>query len=376
MTSVFKDRSKLLPTYVPNILLHREKEFENIKMALLENESSSVSTAIQIIGDVGTGKTATLLKLTRDMKKENLRFAYVNPRQHGATRVLVFRHICRSLTPEVYSASYSPEELLLATLTKLKEDKTKAVIMIDDVDYLLLKTKEPIIYSLTRLNELLPFEEIPVAGVILTAKNVKFRENLDRSEISSLGSKVITFERYNKRQVFDIIQRRVEEAIKPGAIDEKVIEYLSDVASSPPVNGDIRYAIDVLLNAGSICDAQNCQKITIEHIRKAISYTSLSVTQEEISNMDQELKKVLLAVAMALKESGEAYVSLDKIYSTYRESSKKREADMSKFLEMLQDLGDRGVVEIKGLTKIGISGVPVENLTNFLEGLMDKLEQT
>ncbi|MDP8023664.1 MAG: Cdc6/Cdc18 family protein [Nitrososphaeria archaeon] len=373
MTNVFKDRSKLLPTYVPNILPHREKEFESIKKALLESEHSSVSTAVQIVGDVGTGKTVTLLKLARDLKKDDLRFAYVNPRQHGATRVLVFRHICRSLTPEVYSASYSPEELLLATLTKLKEDKAKAVIMIDDVDYLLFKTKEPIIYNLTRLNELLPFEDIPVAGVILTAKNIKFRESLDRSEASSLGNRIIVFERYTKRQIFDIIQRRVEEAIKPGVIDEKVVEYLSEVTSSPPVNGDIRYAIDVLLNAGSICDAQNCQKITIEHIRKAISYTSLSVTQEEISNMDQDLRKVLLAVALALKESDEAYVSLDNIYSVYKELNKKRDVDMSKFLEMLQDLGDRGVVDIKGLTKIGISGVPVENLTNFLEGLLDKL---
>lgn len=373
MVSVFKDKSKLLPTYVPDTLIHREKEFENIKTSILESERSTANTAMQIIGDVGTGKTATLLKLARDIKKDNLKFAYVNPRQHGSTRILIFRHICRSLTPEVYSSSYSPEELLLATLTKLKEDKSKAVIMIDDVDYLLLKTKEPIIYNLTRLNELLPFENIPVVGVILTAKNTKFKESLDRSEASSLGNRIIFFEHYTKRQVFDIIQKRVEEAIRPGAIDEKVLEYLSEVASSPPVNGDIRYAIDVLLNAGSLCDAEGCQKITIEHIRKAIGYTSVSVTQEEISSMDQDLRKVLLAVATALKESGEAYVSLDKIYFTYNELNKKKEVDMSKFVEMLQDLGDRGVVDIRGLTKIGISGVPVENLTNFLEGLLDKL---
>ncbi len=373
MTGVFKDRSKLLPTYVPNTLLHREKEFESIKAGLLEGKTSAINAAIQIVGDVGTGKTVTLLKLSRDMKSDSLKFAYVNPRQHGATRVLVFRHICRSLTPEVYSASYSPEELLMVTLTRLKDGKAKAVIMIDDVDYLLLKTKEPIIYSLTRLNELLPFEEIPVAGIIFTAKSIKFRENLDRSEASSLGNRIIMFERYNKQQVFDIIQKRAEEAMKPGAIDERVLEYLSEVASSPPVNGDIRYAIDVLLNAGSLCEAQSCQKITIEHIRKAISYTSLSVTQEEISNMDQDLRKVLLAVAMALKESGEAYVSLDKIYTVYKELNEKNDFEMSKFLEMLQDLGDRGIIDIKGLTKIGISGVPVENLKSFLEGLLNKL---
>jgi hypothetical protein len=37
----------------------------------------------------------------------------------------------------------------------------------------------------------------------------------------------------------DIIQKRAEEAIKPGAIDEKVLEYVSEVTSSFPINGDI-----------------------------------------------------------------------------------------------------------------------------------------
>jgi Cdc6-related protein, AAA superfamily ATPase len=373
VTGVFRDRSKLLPTYVPDILPHREKELERIKRIILDSAASRSNTILQIIGDVGTGKTVTMLKLARDLQIDKFRFSYVNPRQHGASRILVFRRICRSLTPDVYSASYSPEELLMATLSKLNEDKEKAILMIDDVDYLLLKTKEPIIYNLTRLNELTPFEEIPIAGVILTAKSIKFRDSLERSEISSLGNQFIMFERYTKQQIFDIIQKRAEEAIKPGAIDEKVLEYVSEVTSSFPINGDIRYAIDVIFNAGSLCEAQSCQKITIEHIRKAISYTSPSITQEEIMNMDQDLKKVLFAVAMALKESGEAYVSLDKIYAVYKELNKKKEIEMNVFLERLQDLGDRGVVDIKGLTKIGISGVPVENLKTFLQSLLNNL---
>ena len=39
---------------------------------------------------------------------------------------------------------------------------------------------------------------------------------------------------------------------------------------------------------------------------------------------------------------------------------------------MLQDLGDRGIVQIKSLTQIGIADIPTEGLIEYLNSLMGR----
>jgi hypothetical protein len=41
--------------------------------------------------------------------------------------------------------------------------------------------------------------------------------------------------------------------------------------------------------------------------------------------------------------------------------------------EHVQDLIDRGIVEMKSLTKLGISNVPAEDLERFLNGILQRL---
>jgi len=373
VSSIFRDKEKLSPYYIPERLPHRERELRLLRDALDESLSLSSPVHVQIVGDVGSGKTVTVLKFSRESSEErrDLRFAYVNPRQHGTSRLLIFRTIARQVAPEAYSASLSPEELMQGILKRMADVRARGVIIVDDVDYAVARSKEPIIYSLTRLNEAMPGEKVPVLMVVFTARSARFRELLDRSEVSSLGNRVIYFERYSKDQIIDILQRRVAEAFRPGTIEEKVVEYIAEITSSYPINGDVRYAIDLLLNAGSLAEAQGSQRVTLEHVRKVVSYTSPSITQEEIASLDRERREVLLAVVRSLKESNEPYVSLDKIYDVYRNMGKN--VPLGEFIEMVQDLGDRGMIDIKGLTKIGISGAPVENLEAFLENLIKRL---
>lgn len=366
MKGVFKDKSKLYPTYVPDELPHREEKLKAMKDSLEESLSGNSLIILQIIGEVGTGKTVSLLKLSRDYGGERIKFAYLNPRQHGTSRVLLYRQICRSLAPEAYSSSYSPEELLQAAVRGLTKQNAKGVIMFDDLDYFLVRSKEPVVYNLTRLYEIFPLEKLPITLVIFTAKSLKFRDYLERSELSSLGNRVLFFERYSREQIFDILQKRAEEAFLPGRVDEKVLEFISEITASPPINGDIRYAIDLLLNSGLACEAEGCSKITVDHVRKVVSITSPYITQEDIASLDEGLKKALLAVVRALKTSQEPYVSLDKIYTTYSEISREKDG-LKDLVEKLQELDSRGIIEVKGLTKIGITGAPLESLASFLE---------
>jgi hypothetical protein len=44
--------------------------------------------------------------------------------------------------------------------------------------------------------------------------------------------------------------------------------------------------------------------------------------------------------------------------------------------ENLQDLHDRGIIEVASLTRIGISGAPAEQLETFLDVIIRRLEAT
>ena len=61
-STIFRDRSKLSPRYVPERLPHREEQIQNLLSLYrdaLEQLNNSFLQTTQIIGGVGTGKTCT-----------------------------------------------------------------------------------------------------------------------------------------------------------------------------------------------------------------------------------------------------------------------------------------------------------------------------
>lgn len=378
---IFIDSSKLLPSYVPQELPYRESALNELEKSFAESVREGGYRVHQIIGDVGTGKTATMLRFAQNVvskKKElDIRYAYINPRQHGSSRLMIFRQLAYQLAPESYSTSLSAEELLLETLRALEKNERLGILLFDEIDFALKRSKEPIVYNLTRLNESMPSGRIMIPVVIISSRSLKFRDELDRAELSSLGNRITIFEHYTPKQVFDIVLKRAEESIRPSAYDEKIIKYIADISSQPPVYGDIRYALDILLNAGMLAESQGSDRITVEHIRKVVSITSPSITQEDLTLLDTGLKIALLSVARALKADGEPYTSLDRIIEMQKEVCKEinvSEYELKDFIRFLQELEDRGLIEVKGVAKIGISGAPVQNLNDFLTYLIKRLD--
>ena len=99
-STIFKDRSKLLPGYIPKDLPHRERQVTD----LLDFFSDSIREipnptfkTYQIVGDVSSGKTVSTLKFSELLesqakgKKISVTHAYLNPKQHGLNRQVLFR---------------------------------------------------------------------------------------------------------------------------------------------------------------------------------------------------------------------------------------------------------------------------------------------
>ncbi|MCW4019814.1 MAG: AAA family ATPase [Candidatus Bathyarchaeota archaeon] len=383
---VFKDRNKLSPHYIPKRLPHRDQQISllhSIYSAMIKNVRNAYPRFTQIIGDTGTGKTCTTIKfgeqLAEQAKKEgvNLKYVYINCKVDGATRYVLFGNLVRKVTPRISTRSLSPEEMIRQLVDYLKSEGMFLLIALDEIDYF-IKTnpKEHIIYDLTRITEMSPGEPSPIIGEIFIARSLKWHERLEPGERSTLGMGVIEFPRYSSMQVREILEDRVEEAFQDGVVEEDTLDLVSDVTANPPVNSDIRVGLDLLYYSGNLAENQGFDKVTPDHVRKVYSETNPTITSEDIINLDENSRLILLALIRSLRADESVYVGLRDIRKSYEVVCEEFNAKPTENLEeTVQDLVYRNIVDMKSLTELGISGASLVDLEKFLNNLVQRLRQ-
>ncbi|MCS7120709.1 MAG: AAA family ATPase [Nitrososphaerota archaeon] len=384
---IFKDRNKLSPHYIPKRLPHREDQINillSIYGGLIKDINNAYPRFVQIIGDTGTGKTCTTIKfgehLTQQAKKDriNLRHAYINCKVEGTTKFVLFGNLVKKVAPEISTRSLSPEEMMRELIRYLRVNNQYLILSFDEIDYFLqINPKEHLVYDLTRITEIDPGRPSPIIGIIFIARSLKWHDRLDPAEKSTLGMGVINFPRYKGKEIRDILQDRVDEALKPGAIDDETLDLICDITANPPVNGDIRVGLDLLYYSGNLAENLGVGKILPDHVRKVYGGVNPAITTEDVMSLDNDGKMILLSLARCLRTSKAAYVGLREIRNSYNMLCEEYNMKpCEKFEEHLQDLIYRGIVEMKSLSEIGISGASALDLDKFLSNLMEKLKKT
>ena len=375
-STIFLDRSKLSPRYVPTELPHREKEIERIYHTFRDSFNSPERfplTIMQIVGPAGIGKTSTVLatmRLLDDQFEKNrlkMKVAYVNLKLQGGNKYAIYRFILEKIAPELPAQGLSAEEMLRFLLRYLIENKIFAFIVLDEIDYLIKITKDSgIIYDLTRLNEFDPESPCHVKGVIFVARSTEFYSKLDQAELSSLGRVPIRFPMYSLKQVGDILSKRCSEAFRPRIVGSDLIDKVSEITVSSDVKGDIRYSLELLLYAGNLAETNNAGAVSLEHILKVHSQIHPSLTLDQIREMSKNQLVTLLAVTIAMRVRDKNYVDIREIRShaiAICEDLKIRKLEVEDYLD---DLRTKNIIEIRSLKEIGIHSVSVDELQAVL----------
>ncbi|MEM2922494.1 MAG: AAA family ATPase [Candidatus Bathyarchaeia archaeon] len=391
MSLIFKDRDKLLPNFPIerywNSLPHRERQLALLRSFywdILDRRGESFLRVCQAIGPAGTGKTSTLRLFGDSFAKEahsrriDIDHIYINLKMEGGRKVVLYRNLLGKVEPALVSASLSAEEMLKSLVIYLQERKRKLLLTIDEIDYYVKHFKdEGAVYDLTRLNELIPGRPCGVVGVTFVAREDKFHELLEKAELSSLGRNYIEFQPYTSSQVYDIIDRRAREALRPGVCSDEVLEFIANVTSSPPANGDLRYALDLLLYAGNLAESQGSSVILPEHVRRVHSTTYPAITDEDLISLPDEEKLVLMSIARTLRQRRSPYASLREIRSMVGVVREELGLNIREDIEdYVQDLADRNIIEIRSLKQIGISGLALDDLDRFLNSLIERILRT
>lgn len=375
-SAIFRDRSKLSPRYMPEELPHRQAQVQQIVQVFSEapkDPDKFPLTILQVIGVAGIGKTSTVIRSSKIIEEQfaknrlTLKTAYINLKLQGGNKFTIYRFLLERLAPELPAQGLSAEEMLRYLLRYLRENRQYALIIMDEIDYLIKTSKDSgIIYDLTRLNEFEPDKPCNVKGVMFIARSTEFYSRLDPAELSTLGRVPIEFHPYTLQQASDILESRSAQAFNPKAIGSDVIDKVASITTSPEVNGDVRYALDLLLYAGNLAESQGAGRVALDHVRKVHGQVHPSITSEDIEQLSRNHLLSMVALVRALKGKKKPYVELKdvRLYAAeLAEQLKIKKIDVEDYLD---DLRSRRLVDIKSLKEIGLHGASLAELEPVL----------
>ena len=206
-----------------------------------------------IYGSPGTGKTVCVKHLLSEIVQHAsetntpVLTTYVNA---GKTRTPYYTmvEIVKQLGVNVPSAGWQMFRLKQAFESLLAEKPV--LIAIDEVDSIIFKEKEPLVYYLSRQ---------PKTTLILISNSADDVVKLPERTLSTLQPVLISAEPYTVEEIRQIFKGRVEHAFKPDTISDKLLTTIAKTASEV---GGVRFGFRVLLSAA--LKAEKTQKRTIE----------------------------------------------------------------------------------------------------------------
>lgn len=380
---IFKDRKKLSPRYLPKEISHREKQIDLLVRTFLDIKDDPDKfplTVIQIIGPAGIGKTSTVIKFSDILENElrkskiNIKIVYINLKLQGGNKYAIYKYLLSCIAPELPAQGLSAEEMLRQMLDYLILNNVYSIIILDEIDYLIKISKEiGIIYDLTRLNEFDPSKKCNETGVIFIARSTEFYEKLDEAELSSMGRAYIEFPNYTIDQVSDILIRRSKDAFQDNVIGTDIIDWIAKIIVSPIVNGDIRYALDLLLYAGNLAESEGTEQVLLNHVKKINKQIYNGITDDDIKELSKLQIIILLGIIKGLKIKNRDYVDLKEVRMQSLEIAEKFKLRKLDVEDILDDLATRKIIKIISLKKISLISSSIENLE---KSLMNKLDST
>ena len=380
---LFTNREVMRPTYMPEILPHREKEINDLADVLVPALRGESPSNIFIYGKTGTGKTAVVKFVGKELLKKGeetgrkVNFIYLNC-EVVDTQYRLLQNIANRFISEwndhVPFTGWPTDEVFSKVKAMMDKEKSVTVIVLDEVDK--LKGDEAL-YNLTRINSDLEKARVSIIGI---SNDLKFTDFLDPRVKSSLGEESMIFSPYDAEQLQDILKARVKTALKRGAIDEDVIPLCA--ALSAQEHGDARRALDLLRVSAELAERKKDLKVTRHHVRLAQNKIELDRMTEVVRTLPNQSKLVLYSILLLDKQSKKAgttqALTTGEAYDIYKEMCKKtryncltqrRTADLISELDML------GIITARVISKGRYGRTREIQMSSSSKDLMNVLQE-
>lgn len=353
--SIFIDKKTLMPSYIPEEILYREEQLQEVANILAPILRMEKPSNLFIYGKTGTGKTISIKHIIVSMSKvaaQNnvpLQCIYLNCKlkRVADTEYRLIAQLIKEFGQEIPSTGLPTDEVYNIFYKLLDREKKIVLLVLDEIDQLTKKIGDEILYNLTRINVELHNSQICLVGI---SNNLVFTENLDPRIKSSLSEEEIIFSPYNALQIQDILRKRAAKAFKVEVLQPGVIEKCA--AYSARDHGDARRAIDLLRIAGELAERDGSLIVEISHLDEAEKKIESDKIINAATNQPKQFQSVLYAILLIAPQKKNFFTG--EIYDVYKSLCKQAKLNVltqRRVSDIIAEMDMLGIINAKIISK-------------------------
>ncbi|MCL4347427.1 MAG: ORC1-type DNA replication protein [Candidatus Thermoplasmatota archaeon] len=377
--TIFRSNREILrPSYIPSSLPHREREIDQLAAIISIGLNGDRPSNVLVFGKTGTGKTATVRfisnEASRMTRERKIEFLYVNcceaDTNYGVVQYMVNSFITNPEERAPYNG-WSMERIYTLFKEKTEQLGRLVVVVLDELDRLVYKAGDDLLYNLSRINDDLKNSKLSIIGI---ANDLKFTDFLDARVRSRLGEERIVFSPYNAGELSDILRDRAGLVFQEGVLDEDVIPLCSALAAQE--HGDARRALELLRVAGESAERERRTKITAADVYRAKEKIELDTVSETLRTLPYQSKILLMSIIIHSEKR--SMMTTGDVYEVYRNlcnSVGVQPLTQRRIGDLLSELDMLGILRARvrsfgrgGRTKEVELAVPINETRDILAG--------
>ena len=321
-SKIVKNKDMLSISYLPDELPHRSSEIDSIATIVASAFKGNKPSNIMIFGTTGTGKTAVMNFIGNELKKEDpsgslCSYIYLNCQIIDTPYGILYEIGRQTKTVEdnvrMPFTGWSIEKIYSEIRKHLDEQDKVFIVVLDEVDHLVKKKNDDVLYHLSKMNEDFKRSKLTLVGI---SNDLQFMDQLDSRIKSRLGEEKIIFHHYNAPQLEDILQGRAKLAFEEGVLENDVIPFCA--ALSAQEMGDARRAIALLRVSAEAAERNGDGVVTEAHVRFAKNKIESDVVTEVVKALTLQSQTVLMSIIHNTKSDNKV-MTTGEVYSIYKD---------------------------------------------------------